>query len=153
MSLTGMAELASLVQRLEVAVTRLESMSGPGGSAGGSAGGGNDIRPEQRLLKQKITSPSAPSPSAVMSLHLFNDQSAYLFSSSSSKQRRYDYADLICSGCKHWFLSTVWGHVSWRVWTGPVTLLYGLKPGLKSLLWTTFYVFIRVSKQFFFSVL
>ncbi|XP_008303166.1 adenylyl cyclase-associated protein 1 [Stegastes partitus] len=34
-----MAELASLVQRLEVAVGRLESMSGPGGSAGGSAGG------------------------------------------------------------------------------------------------------------------
>ncbi|XP_017294557.1 adenylyl cyclase-associated protein 1 [Kryptolebias marmoratus] len=34
-----MAELASLVQRLEVAVGRLESMSGPGGSAGVSAGG------------------------------------------------------------------------------------------------------------------
>ncbi|XP_053718411.1 adenylyl cyclase-associated protein 1 [Synchiropus splendidus] len=34
-----MAELASLVQRLEVAVGRLESMSGPGGSSGGSAGG------------------------------------------------------------------------------------------------------------------
>ncbi|XP_044028890.1 adenylyl cyclase-associated protein 1 [Siniperca chuatsi] len=34
-----MAELASLVQRLEVAVGRLESMSGPGGSAGNSAGG------------------------------------------------------------------------------------------------------------------
>lgn len=37
--LTVMAELASLVQRLEVAVGRLESMSGPGQSAGG---GGND---------------------------------------------------------------------------------------------------------------
>lgn len=36
--LTGMAELASLVQRLEVAVSRLESVSGPGASAGG----GND---------------------------------------------------------------------------------------------------------------
>ncbi|CAN9504212.1 unnamed protein product [Ophioblennius macclurei] len=36
-----MAELASLVQRLEVAVGRLESFSGPGGSAGGSAGGAN----------------------------------------------------------------------------------------------------------------
>ncbi|XP_029298384.1 adenylyl cyclase-associated protein 1 [Cottoperca gobio] len=34
-----MAELASLVQRLEVAVGRLESMSGPGGSGGDSAGG------------------------------------------------------------------------------------------------------------------
>eukprot|EP00064_Thunnus_orientalis_P021314 superscaffoldBa00006385_g21474 len=34
-----MAELASLVQRLEVAVGRLESMSGQGGGAGGSAGG------------------------------------------------------------------------------------------------------------------
>uniref|UniRef100_H3CG60 Adenylyl cyclase-associated protein n=1 Tax=Tetraodon nigroviridis TaxID=99883 RepID=H3CG60_TETNG len=32
-----MAELASLVQRLEVAVTRLESVSGPGGSSGESA--------------------------------------------------------------------------------------------------------------------
>lgn len=39
--LTGMAELASLVQRLEVAVGRLEAMSGSGGSSGGSAGGGN----------------------------------------------------------------------------------------------------------------
>lgn len=35
-----MAELSSLVQRLEVAVNRLESMSGPGGSAGESAGNG-----------------------------------------------------------------------------------------------------------------
>lgn len=94
-----MAELASLVQRLEVAVTRLESMSGPGGSAGDSAGGGNDISSEQRLLKQKITDPSAPGPSAVMSL--LNDQSTYLFRFSSSKQRRYDYTDIICSGCKH----------------------------------------------------
>ncbi|XP_004074190.1 adenylyl cyclase-associated protein 1 [Oryzias latipes] len=35
-----MAELASLVQRLELAVGRLEAMSGPGGSStGGSAGG------------------------------------------------------------------------------------------------------------------
>nr|XP_020453248.1 adenylyl cyclase-associated protein 1 [Monopterus albus] len=34
-----MAELASLVQRLEVAVGRLEVMSGPGGSTGPSAGG------------------------------------------------------------------------------------------------------------------
>ncbi|XP_028278343.1 adenylyl cyclase-associated protein 1 [Parambassis ranga] len=34
-----MAELASLVQRLEVAVGRLEAMSGPGGSSGGSSGG------------------------------------------------------------------------------------------------------------------
>ncbi|XP_062291636.1 adenylyl cyclase-associated protein 1 [Scomber scombrus] len=34
-----MAELASLVQRLEVAVGRLESMSGQGGGAGESAGG------------------------------------------------------------------------------------------------------------------
>lgn len=34
-----MAELVSLVQRLEVAVSRLENMSGPGGSAGESAGG------------------------------------------------------------------------------------------------------------------
>ncbi|CAJ1083166.1 adenylyl cyclase-associated protein 1 [Xyrichtys novacula] len=34
-----MAELASLVQRLEVAVGRLESMSGPGGSSGGGSGG------------------------------------------------------------------------------------------------------------------
>ncbi|KAK5910970.1 hypothetical protein CgunFtcFv8_005184 [Champsocephalus gunnari] len=34
-----MAELAGLVQRLEVAVGRLESMSGPGGSGGASAGG------------------------------------------------------------------------------------------------------------------
>ncbi|XP_070703216.1 adenylyl cyclase-associated protein 1 [Pempheris klunzingeri] len=34
-----MAELASLVQRLEVAVGRLESMSGSGGSSGGDAGG------------------------------------------------------------------------------------------------------------------
>ncbi|KAM7373454.1 hypothetical protein PAMP_008302 [Pampus punctatissimus] len=34
-----MAELASLVQRLEVAVGRLETMSVPGGSAGVSAGG------------------------------------------------------------------------------------------------------------------
>lgn len=34
-----MAELAGLVQRLEVAVSRLESMSGGGGD---SAGGGND---------------------------------------------------------------------------------------------------------------
>ncbi|XP_015245269.1 PREDICTED: adenylyl cyclase-associated protein 1 isoform X3 [Cyprinodon variegatus] len=33
------AELASLVQRLEVAVGRLEAVSGPGGGAGGSAGG------------------------------------------------------------------------------------------------------------------
>lgn len=33
-----MAELSSLVQRLEVAVSRLESMSGPGGSPGESAG-------------------------------------------------------------------------------------------------------------------
>lgn len=33
-----MAELASLVQRLEVAVSRLESVSGSGGSAGESAG-------------------------------------------------------------------------------------------------------------------
>lgn len=40
LNLTGMAELASLVQRLEVAVGRLESMSGPGGSGGNSAGGG-----------------------------------------------------------------------------------------------------------------
>ena len=40
--LTGMAELASLVQRLEVAVSRLESVSGQGGSAGGSSGGGKD---------------------------------------------------------------------------------------------------------------
>lgn len=37
-----MAELAGLVQRLEVAVGRLESMSGSGGGAGDSAGGGND---------------------------------------------------------------------------------------------------------------
>lgn len=36
-----MAELAGLVQRLEVAVGRLESMSG-GGGGGDSAGGGND---------------------------------------------------------------------------------------------------------------
>lgn len=36
--LPGMAELASLVQRLEVAVSRLESVSGSGGSAGVSAG-------------------------------------------------------------------------------------------------------------------
>lgn len=35
---SGMADLAGLVQRLEVAVGRLESMSGPGGSAGQSAG-------------------------------------------------------------------------------------------------------------------
>ncbi|XP_056281840.1 adenylyl cyclase-associated protein 1 [Pseudoliparis swirei] len=34
-----MADLAGLVQRLEVAVGRLESMSGPGGSGGDSAGG------------------------------------------------------------------------------------------------------------------
>ncbi|XP_030268644.1 adenylyl cyclase-associated protein 1 [Sparus aurata] len=34
-----MAELASLVQRLEVAVSRLESVSGQGGGAGGSSGG------------------------------------------------------------------------------------------------------------------
>ncbi|XP_041664929.1 adenylyl cyclase-associated protein 1 [Cheilinus undulatus] len=34
-----MAELAGLVQRLEVAVGRLESMSGSGGGAGGDAGG------------------------------------------------------------------------------------------------------------------
>ncbi|XP_039977091.1 adenylyl cyclase-associated protein 1 [Xiphias gladius] len=34
-----MAELASLVQRLELAVGRLEAMSGPGGSTGDSAGG------------------------------------------------------------------------------------------------------------------
>ncbi|XP_068188356.1 adenylyl cyclase-associated protein 1 [Antennarius striatus] len=34
-----MAELASLVQRLEVAVCRLEGMSSPGGGAGDSAGG------------------------------------------------------------------------------------------------------------------
>ncbi|MEQ2164225.1 hypothetical protein GOODEAATRI_004408, partial [Goodea atripinnis] len=33
------AELASLVQRLEVAVGRLEAVSGPGSSTGGSAGG------------------------------------------------------------------------------------------------------------------
>lgn len=33
-----MAELASLVQRLEVAVSRLESVSGSGGSGGESAG-------------------------------------------------------------------------------------------------------------------
>ncbi|MEQ2294397.1 F-actin-capping protein subunit alpha, partial [Ameca splendens] len=38
--LAGMAaELASLVQRLEVAVGRLEAVSGPGSSTGGSAGG------------------------------------------------------------------------------------------------------------------
>lgn len=36
----GMADLASLVQRLEVAVGRLENMSGSGGSGGDSAGGG-----------------------------------------------------------------------------------------------------------------
>lgn len=41
--LTGMAELASLVQRLEVAVGRLESMSGPGGNSGDATGGGNDL--------------------------------------------------------------------------------------------------------------
>ncbi|XP_068431220.1 adenylyl cyclase-associated protein 1 [Clinocottus analis] len=35
-----MADLAGLVQRLEVAVGRLESMSGPGGSSGDSSGGG-----------------------------------------------------------------------------------------------------------------
>ncbi|XP_059206229.1 adenylyl cyclase-associated protein 1 [Centropristis striata] len=35
-----MAELASLVQRLEVAVGRLESMSGNGGSSGGDSAGG-----------------------------------------------------------------------------------------------------------------
>ncbi|XP_037651011.1 adenylyl cyclase-associated protein 1 isoform X2 [Sebastes umbrosus] len=35
-----MADMACLVQRLEVAVGRLESMSGPGGSGGQSAGGG-----------------------------------------------------------------------------------------------------------------
>lgn len=35
----GMAELAGLVQRLEVAVSRLESMSGGGGD---SAGGGKN---------------------------------------------------------------------------------------------------------------
>lgn len=39
----GMAELANLVQRLELAVGRLESMSGPGGSSEGSAGGGNSL--------------------------------------------------------------------------------------------------------------
>lgn len=38
-----MAELANLVQRLELAVGRLESMSGPGGSSEGSAGGGNSL--------------------------------------------------------------------------------------------------------------
>lgn len=38
--LTGMAELAGLVQRLELAVGRLESMSGSGGSSGGGSGGG-----------------------------------------------------------------------------------------------------------------
>lgn len=38
--IAGMAELAGLVQRLEVAVSRLESMSAGGG--GDSAGGGND---------------------------------------------------------------------------------------------------------------
>ncbi|XP_026155562.1 adenylyl cyclase-associated protein 1 [Mastacembelus armatus] len=38
-----MAELASLVQRLEVAVGRLESMSGPGGSTGGSGGGADSV--------------------------------------------------------------------------------------------------------------
>lgn len=40
LSPAGMAELASLVQRLEVAVGRLESMSGSGGSAGVPSGGG-----------------------------------------------------------------------------------------------------------------
>lgn len=39
-----MAELVSLVQRLEVAVGRLEAMSGPGGSAGGSDGGGITVK-------------------------------------------------------------------------------------------------------------
>nr|XP_046273510.1 adenylyl cyclase-associated protein 1 [Scatophagus argus] len=78
-----MAELASLVQRLEVAVNRLESMSGPGGSAGDSAGGavsayveafdvivsgpvaqylslsqkiGGDVQKHAEMMKQAITS-------------------------------------------------------------------------------------------------
>ena len=34
-----MAELAGLVQRLEVAVTRLEAVSGPAGGGAGGAGG------------------------------------------------------------------------------------------------------------------
>ncbi|XP_034560472.1 adenylyl cyclase-associated protein 1 [Notolabrus celidotus] len=38
-TLAGMADLAGLVQRLELAVGRLESMSGPGGSSGGGSGG------------------------------------------------------------------------------------------------------------------
>lgn len=45
----GMAELASLVQRLEVAVGRLESMSASGGSAGASAGGGEyHVKPHNK---------------------------------------------------------------------------------------------------------
>lgn len=47
---TGMAELASLVQRLEVAVSRLESVSGQGGGAGGSSGGGKDHYYGKRCL-------------------------------------------------------------------------------------------------------
>lgn len=39
-SLIGMAELASLVQRLEVAVGRLEAISSTGGAGGSAAGGG-----------------------------------------------------------------------------------------------------------------
>lgn len=38
----GMAELASLVQRLEVAVGRLEAIGGQGGAASGAAAAGND---------------------------------------------------------------------------------------------------------------
>lgn len=55
-SLSGMAELASLVQRLEVAVGRLESMSGSGGSAGAPAGGGKVLTESPRSSVVKVGS-------------------------------------------------------------------------------------------------
>lgn len=39
-SLTGMAELVGLVQRLEVAVGRLEAISNAGGAGGSAVAGG-----------------------------------------------------------------------------------------------------------------
>lgn len=46
----GMAELAGLVQRLEAAVGRLESMSGGGGGGGGPAAGGGKEPPSGLAL-------------------------------------------------------------------------------------------------------
>ncbi|XP_031730610.1 adenylyl cyclase-associated protein 1 [Anarrhichthys ocellatus] len=91
-----MAELASLVQRLEVAVGRLESISGPGGSGGDCAGGAVSVFVE--AYDEIISGPVAQYVSlsqkiggdvkthADMMKHAFSSQRQLLATASSSQK-------------------------------------------------------------------